>query len=314
MPILFSLALAVVLAASPALAQSTYTPWKNPDAPASGNQEKLQGFVDKLNAFVDEAEKARAADPQFLRDLRDLARGFDRPWRRVVLQDSFIDGNFTADPTWSVTAGEYWIEKGWGLRSAIEPGATQAPQSSSGGERLKGKDAAAAIIGSLLNQALKGQQGGGQATSPAAPAAPAEALIHTAVTLSNAFAIEFSMSSWAAQGRVEVAVFQGRYAGPERSAGYRLVYQPGGRLELLRTSSRGTGVVDSSAEALNLEDKKFHAFEWLRYADGRMTVSVDGREVLSTVDRGFRDSFAGIAIANRGGDYIMKQVKASATN
>jgi len=314
MPILFSLALAVVLAASPALAQSTYTPWKNPDAPAAGNQEKLQGFVDKLNALVDKAEKARAADPQFLRDLCDLARGFDRPWRRVVLQDSFIDGDFTANPTWTVTAGEYWIEKGWGLRSAIESGAAQPAQSSSGNQKLEGRDAAVAIIGSLLNQALTNQGGGGQALSPSAPAPPAEALIHTGLALTNAFAIEFSMSSWAAGGRVEVAVFQGQYAGPGRSAGYRLVYQPGGRLELLRTSSRGTGVVDSSAEPLSLEDKKFHAFEWLRYADGRMTVSVDGRQVLSTVDRGFRDSFAGIAIANRGGDYIIKQVTASAAN
>jgi len=314
MPLLLSLVLAFALAVFPAIAQTSYTPWKNPDGPAPGSGEKLQTFVDKLNALVDKAEKARAADPQFLRDLRDLARGFDRPWRRIVLQDSFIDGDFTANPTWTVTAGEYWVEKGWGLRSAIEPGAAQPAQPSSGNQKLEGKDAAVAIIGSLLNQALTNQSGGGQATPPSAPAPPAQALIHTGSALTNAFAIEFSMSSWAAQGRVEVAVFQGRYAGPERSAGYRLVYQPGGRLELLRTSSRGTGVVDSSAEPLSLEDKKFHAFEWLRYADGRMTVSVDGREVLSTVDRGFRDSFAGIAIANRGGDYIIKQVTASAAN
>ena len=60
--------------------------------------------------MVDDAEKARAADPQFLRDLRGLAQGSDRPWRIQLLNDDFGDGDFTRNPSWTVTAGKYWVD------------------------------------------------------------------------------------------------------------------------------------------------------------------------------------------------------------
>ncbi|MEK9725696.1 MAG: hypothetical protein VW405_19745 [Rhodospirillaceae bacterium] len=108
------LALLVALVPSAASAQSGYTQWKDPNAPAGGS---TQDFVDKLNALVDKAERARAADPNFLRDLRDLAGQFDRPWGATVFNDDFLDGNHTADPAWTVVSGNYWVERGWGLRS-----------------------------------------------------------------------------------------------------------------------------------------------------------------------------------------------------
>ena len=61
------------LLASPALAQSRYTSWSDPDAkktvsaPTNVNMDKL---IDELNALVDEATKARAANPVFLQDLK----------------------------------------------------------------------------------------------------------------------------------------------------------------------------------------------------------------------------------------------------
>jgi hypothetical protein len=51
-----------------------YQQWNDPDQPVTAAKAaadtRLQDFVDRLNALIDEAEKARAADPQFLRDLR----------------------------------------------------------------------------------------------------------------------------------------------------------------------------------------------------------------------------------------------------
>jgi hypothetical protein len=301
------LVLVLLLPASLADAQSnTYSKWQNPDASSPASNEKLQTFIAKLKALVAKAEKAQAASPQFLRDLKDLASGFERPWRNLVLNDTFADGNFTANPTWQVSAGEYWIEQNWGLRTSVDPAAANAqPQQ----KTLRGKDAAAAIFGQILNQAM----GGKQQAEATPPPVPTEAVIHTNTAVSNAFSVAFNMYTQATKGRIEIAAFQGQFAGPARSPGYRLIYQPEGRLELLRISSRGVSIIDGTNELPSLKDKKFHQVVWLRYPDGRMEISIDGTTLLKTTDRGFSDPFSGLAIINRGGDFIFKQVRIDGT-
>lgn len=296
--------LAILLGATPALAQQTYRQWGNPDGGRTGPGQ-TQEFIDRLNRLVDEAEKSRAADPRFLRDLRSLARGFDRPWRRRVFSDDFLDGNFTANPAWTVTAGRYWVEKGWGLRSAIEPGQAAAQSTA---RRPRGRDAAIAILGAVLNQAT-GNRGGQNA-----PVAQAIATIRAAVPITNAFAIEFDLSSWRDKGNGQAGKFEiGPYQGSGGGTGYRLAYRPGGDFELLRVSPRGTSIIDA-ATARPLEDKKPHAVEWTRRADGLMTVTVDGKQIISTTDRGIRQNFGGLRITNRGGDYIVKRITVYGVN
>ena len=284
------------LVAAPASAQKRYSPWAGAEPPVSADRERLQGFVDRLNTLVDEGEKARAADPRFLRDLRDLARGYDRPWRKLVLADDFGDGDFTAGPAWTVTAGRYWVEGGWGLRSKVDPAATRPQQQ----EKRSERDAALAILGTILGQAAgRGKGGGSTATGVAATAA-----IHTGVRITNAFAIEIELSSWLGQGRLEF----GPYRGADRATGYRLAYTPGGGLELLRVSPWGSSVVERVAGPLTLEDKKAHRIEWTRRPDGEMVVSVDGKALFTTVDRGVTDPLDGFLMVNRGGDYILKRL------
>jgi len=296
----YAVVVAVALLVPGAAAGQQYQEWRNPDAPQAADT-RLQEFVDRLGRLVDEAEKARAADPRLLRDLRDLARGFERPWRTVLLSDDFRDGDFTTDPVWTVTAGRFWVERGWGLRSAITAAAPAAPE-----QPLRGKDAAAAIFGQILQQAIdpEGRASGG------APAAAADATaIQTAARLTNAFAIEIDLSSWKPEGRLEIGPYAGAAAGGDRAPGYVLAYSPGGRLELLRVSSRGASVIDASAEPVSLEDKKTHRVEWTRHADGRMRVAVDGREVLAVADRRFQGAFDGLRVVNRGGDYILGRIQ-----
>jgi len=303
---IFGMILVLVLLADGADAQSTYKSWNNPDAAQSSAvaDKKLQDFVTKLNALVDKAEKARAADPTFLRDLRDLANGSHRPWNAVVLSDAFLDGNFEVNPKWTVLAGEYWVEKGWGLRSAIKP---QGQTAEAKPAERKNKDAAAELFGQILSQAL----GGKPRTTTQTPAAPTHAAIHSIVNIPNAFALEAQFSSWTGEGRLEMVMYQGNMTSASTSVGYRLAYIPGGGVELVRVSSRGTTVMDASTLAKPLEDKKFHAVEWRRHPDGQMTVKIDGKQVLSVTDRGFRDPFNGIALINHGGDYIVKKLEIS---
>ena len=286
---------ALVLA--PASAEERYSAWPGAEPSVSADRERLQGFVDRLNTLVDEGEKARAADPRFLRDLRDLARGYDRPWRTLVLADDFGDGNFTADPAWTVTAGRYWVEGGWGLRSKVDPAATRPRQRQQ--ENLSGRDTALAILGTILGQAAGQGEGGGSAAAGVAAAA-----IHTGVRITNAFAIEIELSSWLGQGRLEF----GPYRGADRATGYRLAYTPGGALELLRVSPWGSSVIERVAGPLTLEDKKAHRIEWTRRPDGEMAVSLDGKALFTAVDRGVTDPFDGFLMVNRGGDYIVKRL------
>ena len=286
------------LVSAPASAEERYSPWSGAEPSASADRERLQGFVDRLNTLIDEGEKARAADPRFLRDLRGLARGYDRPWRKLALAEDFRDGNFTAGPAWTVTAGRYWVEGGWGLRSKVDPAATQPQQQQQ--EKLSERDAALAILGTILGQgAGQGKGGGSAATGVAAAAA-----IHTGVRITNAFAIEIELSSWLGQGRLEF----GPYQGADRGSGYRLAYTPGGALELLRVSPWGSSVIERVAGPVTLEDKKAHRIEWTRRPDGAMAVALDGKALFTTVDRGVTGPFDGFLMVNRGGDYILKRL------
>jgi hypothetical protein len=85
---------------------------------------------------------------------------------------------------------------------------------------------------------------------------------------------------------------------------------PGGHpsLELQRFGSSGVRSIMASNQTLNLEDKFRHRIEFSRDAAGAMTVSVDGGQMLNATDQSFRDAFSGIAIANDGGDYSLRQI------
>ncbi|MEE9544102.1 MAG: hypothetical protein V3V55_00710, partial [Rhodospirillales bacterium] len=90
---LLAILIVCCLFSTPALAGQHYSAWSNPERPAGGRSdrqsERLREFIDRLKALIDSAEQSRAADPLFLRDLRNLARGYDRPWRKLLLSDDF---------------------------------------------------------------------------------------------------------------------------------------------------------------------------------------------------------------------------------
>ena len=295
------------LAASPAWAQQQrYSTWTDPQG-AREHQARMQKFVDRLNALVDQAEQARAADQRFLRDLRALARSFDRPWRVRLFFDDFRDGDFTANPVWTVAAGRFWVERGYGLRSSVTAPARRSRDEGQE-KKPKGRDAAIALLGALLNQ-QSGQQSGQQGGSrPAARRRPV-AEIQAVGRISNAFSIELDLISWQGQGRLEFGPFQTG----ERKSGYRLAYEPGGGLELLRISRRGTSVIESTPQSPALEDGREHRVEWNRHPDGAMTVSLDGKEIFAVADRGFRDPFDGFLLVNRGGDYAVRNLAIAGT-
>ena len=96
-------------------------------------------------------------------------------------------------------------------------------------------------------------------------------------------------------------MYQGNFSARSCAMGYRLAYKLGGSLDLIRLTLRGSTVLGTTILRRRLEDNKFRATVWQRSSDGRMVVSVDGQEILSTNDGGFSNPFNGLALINRGG-------------
>ena len=284
----------VWLLSGAALAQGPgYGTWSPPE-----QKDRTQEMVDELRQLIDRADRFRAADPTFLRDLRDLARHYDRPWRVRLLADDFADGDFTSNPAWTVSSGAFWIDWGSGLRSRV-----QAPPETSGESRRREEpgDTAALIIGTLLERMARERRGSTQQT-----AEPRAATISTQVQITNAFSIRLALSSREGRGELDL----GPYGGANREAGYRLSYSPTASpaLRLLRATGRGTSVIELYGDEMRLEDGNVHIFEWTRDGAGEMVVRVDGTEVIRTLDRGFASAFDGFVLSNRGGDYTLHEI------
>lgn len=273
--------------------------WANPDTPSgqsgSSSVGALQMMIDELRGQIDNAERKGSAHPRFLQDLRDLANRYQRPARVEVLGDNFSDGNYTAHPHWTVTSGDFYIEKGYGLRSTVVSAPQSAPKSA------RPKDRAVAILGMILKKALKQKPLEQKADTAAA------ASIHVAAKIANAFTMRLTIYST----RTPAILEMGPYQGALRSRGYRLLYRAGSggsSLRLIRVSSRGSEVLAISTRPVNLEDRRPHEVIWTRSVTGDMTVSIDGGEKIRTTDREVRGPFDGFRMINRGGDYILKSI------
>jgi hypothetical protein len=285
-PVLF---VAAALIAGPTLltgvddasAQTTYSSWQPPAA-----DDELSDFIGDLKGLVDKATDAKAADPQFLKDLNDLIASYENPWSTRLLFDDFSDGNYNANPTWTVSAGKYEIDpKGTfrGLRSHIVPEGVQT------GQNIK--------IGNIvLGTIATGETGAG-----------GHASIYTPLKISNAFRLEMAITSKYGYGRWDF----GPYQGTSGNVAYRLTYFPAATpsLQLQRVTSQGTVAIASYDKPLRLETDSDHALVWTRDRSGMMHVAIDGQQLMAVQDTAIRDPFDGFLIINSGGQYSIRHIE-----
>lgn len=94
-----------------------------------------------------------------------------------------------------------------------------------------------------------------------------------------------------------------------RPLGYRLSYVPGAAngLVLSRIVNRQHQILASTG-AVKLEGGKSRTVLWNRGPGGRMTVSLDGKTVISATDAGSRKAFTGFALVNTGGSYGIRSI------
>ncbi|MEE9139789.1 MAG: peptidoglycan-binding protein [Alphaproteobacteria bacterium] len=258
-----------------------------------GEADRTQELVDELLRLVETGERRHAAQPWLLRDLRALGERYHWPWRAELLRDDFRDGDFTANPTWTVAAGRFGVDFNVGLRTVVTPPPATAA-------RREPEDLGARILGTILERVI--QPEGREARTPA----PDYAEIHVARAIPNAFALHAELTSRAGAGRLEI----GPYQGESRTVGYRLVYTPGAEpgLALVRLSSYGSGVIEAHQRRVELEDRRAHTILWTRDETGTMVVVLDGEEVIRATDRGVMGAFDGLTVLNRGGDYGLREI------
>ena len=271
-----------------------YGTWSPPGEKTAANK-NLQGLLKSLNKLIANAEKAGAADPAFLRDLKKLAARYKGSWSKPVVSDNFSDGDYDNKPRWSVTSGEYWVEKGYGLRARV----TAPASSGTTAKSLSKEDLAISILGAVLNGTNKNATNKSSTGVKSKPSA-----IETRADVSNSFSATLKMSSWKSAGTFSIGVNQGL-----GQAGYRVVYAAGNSpaLSLVKVSARAHSVLGTQNITM-LEDNNPHAIAWTRTANGSMTVKLDGKVVLSARDTSFRDRFDSLQFTSQGSDVIVKSV------
>ncbi len=332
---LATLLLAGALAAPAAAADdgSRYSEWRPDDAGASGTA-ALEALARELEALIDEADRARAADPRFLQDLRDriAAHVADARPREALIRDDFTDGDYTDDPRWTVGSGDFSVDPVLGLRTMValpEAGWSLTEDAidtiietgdallESGDELLESSDELLESGKEAIDDLLSGETKLGDlfesdeeevVTEDTGADGPEPAEITLEAAIPNAFLLEMEMTSRiAGEGaQLEIDLFQGRGG----SAGYRLSYLPGARpaLVLSRFNRRGVTVIGEHGGRLGLEDGASHMIALSRESDGTMTASVDGTPLVRVKSSALDDPFDGVSLVNGGGDYAIRSI------
>ena len=321
-PVLLAGALAMPAAADDG---SRYSEWSQDGAEAEGAG-ALEALARELEALIDEAENARAADPRFLQDLRDkiAAHVAEAAPRTALIRDDFSDGDYTDDPRWEVVSGDFSVDQRLGLRTTIPlSGADTETMRLSldtirdkgdelldkGSELLdKGKDTVSDLISGekTFGDLLGGDDE--EAKEDTGPGGPEPAEIVLEADIPNAFALEVEIMSGIAHkdAQFEIDLFQGRGG----ASGYRLSYMPGDDPGLLlsRFGRRSTEVIGEHGDALALEDGQSHTVALVREDDGTMTATVDGTELIRVKSSALEDPFGGVSLVNGGGDYAIRSI------
>lgn len=283
--------------------------WKNPPG-QSGSQSQsadktaMERMLKELDRLVNEAERARAADPRFISDLRNLARRYAWPWNRRIAFDDFSDGNIGTAPAWRIVSGEFYVDARSGLRTRYVAAPARPKQSQT--EPQRKQDVGRAIFGAILKDLANPRQQQQQQATAAAPKSTGPHQIALPVRISNVFALQVRFSStMTGDARIEFGVGQGA-----RALGYRIAVNSGKApsLELLRVGSRGSAVIDTVALRSGLDDGRMHKLLLTRDRTGQLVVSIDDRQAFGVIDRGFRDAFDSFVLVNKGGDYRIRSV------
>ena len=273
-------------------------------SPLEDDTDRTQELIDELRGLIDAAERSRAADRRFLRDLRGALSRFDYPWRVRLITEDFRDGDYTNNPAWTVESGEFFMARRGGLHSEAV-----APSFSRRSSRDDGDSGQQLVIG-ILTEILRDRDDSDGGDARSAPRRDRIAAIYLPTRITNAFAVSAEIAAPDPAGALELVIYQGA----DREVGYRLTFLPGGGVELLRDGRRRSAVIEFKDDTPALGGGATRVVEWTRASDGHTVVRLDGTVLFETVDRSFRDPFDGFEMVNKGGEYVLRALTIDGTN
>lgn len=281
-----AMAIAAAMAASPAMSQSNYNRWSDPDADtkpvaakkSTNAKAELKALKDEIGALVDKAEKAKAADPQFLKDLR-AALGANKPyWNNRLVGDQFLDGEYSKNPRWTALFGRFGYDKKKGL--------SMTPSGMAGGS---------GNASSVLSAILGG--GGGGAAGNGNPSDNAGLTLDR--SLPNAFALDVILYAGAVANAQDANMRIGLTQGTNRRAGYWITVVPGVAPSVsLHVISR-SGVRRLAVARLDgaVRDGDQVRVQAQRRPDGRIRVSVNKKALIDVNDGTYKGAYDSLVVA-----------------
>jgi hypothetical protein len=279
--------------------------WKDPSPQSHETQlparsSSLDALLKELKQLTREAAKHRAADPQFLSYLKDLARRYSWPWKELIVSDQFHDGEYGQNPAWRVVSGSFDVRR-QGLITSTD---AADRHNSNRSQRRNKDDFAKQILGDILQDLSGGKRKNKQRDRRYQR--PTKGTIYPKAHIPNQFAIMLKLRAKASQSGVfEVGIGQGK-----KASGYYFRYE-GGQYpsrSLLKKHRRGQAVIEQVADQVHLEDGKLHDLLITRGRRGRLTVTIDGETKIRIRDRSFRDPFDKFVLTNYKGTYAIKSV------
>ena len=273
-----------------------YGQWQTTD-------DRLDKMIKDLEQIIEEGSNSRAAHPEFLKDLQRTIDQYRTPRKIVFFSDDFADYDFTNNPSWSVSSGEYIVDRYGSLYSSI---AIRRPALQEETASNSDDDKGMRILFGVLNELAKG----GQGQETGGDEVPEQAVIYSNAAIPNNFTMQFSFRSAANWGSTSIGLFQG----DDPKSGYHLVYQASPAdnrpMQLVKYRYGKPYVIEEVIQdSPNLDDGIDHSLLFNRSQNGDMVVMVDGKEILRTSDLTYKDDFNGIVIMNNGGSYSYDNIE-----
>jgi len=266
-------------------------------------------LLDELRTITQKSREQQAADRWLQRALDDLIAKYDWPWQRKLTYEDFSDGDYTRNPTWQVTQGDFQVINNQGLSSSIkrnEKKINDAPAPSKSPEDSLGS----LVLGALLDKALDNKQADKKKSSTPSSTStytgPNQIRLKANVT--NAFAVTLAVrTNQDDPSQFDVALLQSK----KGLYGYRLRIDTdtNGFIELERIRNGRGAIVDSQKLPMNINDGRLHDLAWRQDQEGTVTVLLDEKPVIEVRDRAFRDNYPWLQIEHQAGELTIRSVR-----
>lgn len=278
-----------------------------PVSTASGTNDNalIKAMIKELEQKIENADKRTVAHPNFLNELRELAKKYKSQLRVVFFRDGFEDGEYARQPKWTVKSGDFSVNTAKSLASFVPVDSYETPseKKSTQEQTTIEEEAVGLILDSIFGSPKDNEPAPDTSEEPVKKSISVQsASIYTQKVFPPAF--EFSMKfKSSSAGEMDIALLGTDKLIPRYRLKIKAAHSQDDPMEMLRETGSRTFIVGASEKYPVINDGKFHTLTWIRHTNGSVTVSIDKQIVLQTYEAFFRDNFSGFQITNSGGSF-----------